>query len=386
MEKKIIVMASLLMLSLSSFAQLTVNADGSVSMVTNSTTAKDMVKIGSNGVSTSTYVKAALHPSINEFTNSGFNIGTVSESIAYTNDSGNKAVGVLGLGGGAQNGNNYGVLGLILNSYGSQTNGAAIYGATQQSILNNITGSYAGYFDGATYVNGNITAFQHLTPSDLRLKENMSSLYDGRSDGNALKDLLSMSVYKFTYKDQEHSRTSLFETQDKGGVEVSAVKSENKLHFGLVAQELKEIYPNLVEEGQDGYLAVNYVELVPVLIKAIQDLNDEIDALKGGGTVRKARSTSDINSQQTTNTNSLYQNNPNPFKEQTVIRFTLADDAADAAICIFDMTGKQLKRIPVTSGMDDVTINGGELGAGMFLYSLIVNGQEVDTKRMILSK
>jgi hypothetical protein len=38
----------------------------------------------------------------------------------------------------------------------------------------------------------------------------------------------------------------------------------------------------------------------------------------------------------------LYQNTPNPFKEQTVIRFSLADDAQDAAICIFDMTGKIL--------------------------------------------
>ena len=82
----------------------------------------------------------------------------------------------------------------------------------------------------------------------------------------------------------------------------------------------------------------------------------------------------------------LFQNTPNPFKEQTVIRFRLADDAQNAAICIFDMTGKQLKRLPISSGMDSVSVGGYELGQGMFLYSLVVNGQEIDTKKMIISK
>jgi len=50
------------------------------------------------------------------------------------------------------------------------------------------------------------------------------------------------------------------------------------------------------------------------------------------------------------------------------------------------MSGKMLKKLPVSSGMVSVTINGYELGEGMFLYSLLVNGLEIDTKRMILSK
>ena len=53
---------------------------------------------------------------------------------------------------------------------------------------------------------------------------------------------------------------------------------------------------------------------------------------------------------------------------------------------IFDMTGKMLKQIPVDPSMQSVTVNGYELSAGIYLYSLVVNGQEIDTKRMILSK
>jgi hypothetical protein len=84
--------------------------------------------------------------------------------------------------------------------------------------------------------------------------------------------------------------------------------------------------------------------------------------------------------------NILYQNTPNPAKEQTIIRYQLADNTKDAAICIFDMQGKMLKKLPVSSDNDSVTINGYELGQGMFLYSLVVNGQEIDTKKMIITK
>ena len=84
--------------------------------------------------------------------------------------------------------------------------------------------------------------------------------------------------------------------------------------------------------------------------------------------------------------NVLYQNTPNPFKEQTTIRFSLADDTQNASICLFDMTGKMLKNLPISSGETSVSLNGWELGEGMFLYTLIVNGKEIDTKRMIITK
>lgn len=158
-------------------------------------------------------------------------------------------------------------------------------------------------------------------------------------------------------------------------------------HYGLIAQELQEIYPTLVQEGQDGYLSINYIELVPLLIRSIQTLKQELDAVKGG-TEYKTRSISDENADFNAEAtgNVLYQNTPNPFKEQTTIRFRLADDATNAAICIFDMSGKMLKKLPVSQGMTSVTINGWELGEGMFLYTLLANGREIDTKRMILSK
>ena len=82
----------------------------------------------------------------------------------------------------------------------------------------------------------------------------------------------------------------------------------------------------------------------------------------------------------------LYQNTPNPFKEKTVIRFNLAENVKNAFIYIFDMQGTLQKQIAVTPSMQSIIINGYELSPGMYIYSLIVNGKEIDTKRMILSK
>ena len=50
------------------------------------------------------------------------------------------------------------------------------------------------------------------------------------------------------------------------------------------------------------------------------------------------------------------------------------------------MTGKMLKTLPISSGETSVSVNGWELGEGMFFYTLIVNGKEIDTKRMIITK
>ena len=83
---------------------------------------------------------------------------------------------------------------------------------------------------------------------------------------------------------------------------------------------------------------------------------------------------------------SLSQNTPNPFTEQTSIRFTLPDEAQNASICIFDMSGKMLRQIPVSPSMHSITIKGYELQAGMYIYSLLISGKEIQSKRMILSK
>jgi len=51
-------------------------------------------------------------------------------------------------------------------------------------------------------------------------------------------------------------------------------------HYGVIAQEVQKEFPEMVSRGDDGYLMVDYVQLIPVIIEAIRDLKNEVDSLK----------------------------------------------------------------------------------------------------------
>ena len=285
--------------------------------------------------------------------------------------------GVMGVAGNMFTGYNYGVSGGLDN----HAMGAAIYGSLNTTGLN-LQGRYAGYFKGATYVDGTLTATNVVSPSDKRLKTNIEPL--GKE---TLQKVQEMNVVSYNYVDTRKSQEAI-DLLTGETITIEEDPSCSQRHYGLIAQELQELYPDLVHEGQDGYLGINYIELVPVLIRAIQELKQQVDELQGTEVAKGASaksSTTDVRNT-TAKKNILYQNTPNPAKEQTIIRYQLADNAKDAAICIFDMQGKLVKKLPVSSVNDSVTINGYELGQGMFLYSLVVNNQEVDTKKMIITK
>lgn len=56
--------------------------------------------------------------------------------------------------------------------------------------------------------------------------------------------------------------------------------SQDQVHYGLIAQEVLDVLPDVVTVGDDpqGTLGMNYGELVPVLIKAVQEQQSEIEA------------------------------------------------------------------------------------------------------------
>lgn len=388
MKKFIFISIMLFSLSKAGYAQLKVDSVGKIVMSELTTNLKDRVIIG--GMPTKTFYKYSnLTSTING------NSGTLGYRIAILGDANVSAssstsnVGVLGMTGSSYGSStNFGVWGRI----GSSTKGAAIYGSCDAISSPPIYGTYAGYFSGPVYVYGTLTATSVVTSSDKELKENISPLESGDDKyASVLDKVMAMNAVKYNFKPLT-SEESENDMENNISSKEPISKEEPVLHFGLLAQELQDIYPNLVVKGQDGYLGINYIELVPVLIRSIQELKAELDEMKGSdGTMRKAAKGSMLDETlQISGTSlqnaKLYQNTPNPFTERTEIRFSLPDETQNAYIYIFDMQGKMLRQIPVDPSMQSVTINGYELSAGIYLYSLAVNGQEIDTKRMILSK
>lgn len=293
-----------------------------------------------------------------------------------------------------------GVLGSIPQS--NVTTGAAVYGTVYNDLGTALsTGDkYAGFFRGNVKVVGSITATSTLQGALLGESSSTSiSSEIGQSlRGVSMAGSLS-GLHVTTY--QKERPVMPVEEEDAFGLDgdinsrgetpepdIIDEQFYGKSHYALDADRLEEVFPDLVYVNKDGTKVINYVEMIPLLVQSINELNEKIEVLEGQASGRKAaaaRGTTGIDNS-SINQNKLYQNTPNPFKETTTIRFTLADDARDAYICIFDMTGKPVKKLPITVGMDSISFGGYEIGEGMFLYSLIINGQEIDTKRMIITK
>ena len=164
-----------------------------------------------------------------------------------------------------------------------------------------------------------------------------------------------------------------------------------KTHFGLVAQELQQVYPNLVYENDNGYLSINYIELIPVMLQSIKELNAKVEQLSGGS----ARKEKGIADDETTGVESalskelaaMDQNVPNPFSGKTDIAICLPENTQTAILYIYDLSGKQVEQHDIQGrGNTVMTIHADKMDAGMYIYSLIADGKVVATKRMIVVK
>lgn len=157
-----------------------------------------------------------------------------------------------------------GVVG-VANIYG----GFGVYGAISSTYdyalpTTNYIGAYAGYFAGNVKVTATLYAASVSTSSDSRLKENIRNMND-----SATANIQQLRPVE--YKLKQDSIHCLY------GEDAYEMKVN---HYGLLAQEVQEIFPNLVYESKDGYLSINYLELIPVLIKSVQELSSEVMDLK----------------------------------------------------------------------------------------------------------
>ena len=108
------------------------------------------------------------------------------------------------------------------------------------------------YIPGDLFVDGNI-----ISPSDINLKTNIALL-----DINITDKLMNLKPSSFVFKDDLHKN----------------------IHYGFIANELENEYPELVQSKPDlkysKLKSVNYLEIIPLLVHKMQLMQKEIDELK----------------------------------------------------------------------------------------------------------
>ena len=99
--------------------------------------------------------------------------------------------------------------------------------------------------------------------SDERLKENVKPL------NNALDKIKKINGVEFDWIDGK----------DEHG---NSVHSNAGHDVGVIAQEVEEVLPEVVHTRDNGYKAVKYEKIVPLLIQAIKEQQQQIEELKNG--------------------------------------------------------------------------------------------------------
>jgi hypothetical protein len=316
--------------------------------------------------------------------------------------------------------NDYGVDATSLNSVGLHTWSSTNIGLLSQGS------TWAGYFLGDVFTTQN-----YYSGSDRKLKQNITDFTSAMSMINKLQP-----------KEYEYRQDGNFKL----------MHLPQGKHYGLIAQDVEQVLPNLVKEtkfntANEGstarnikaqstvakgevidfkasnykaqskaqstvakvevidFKALNYTELIPVLIKAVQELSaekdakiadlntkiidlqkqmDEMKGIKTFGTQTTAAQSATTKLLLTSA--SLDQNNPNPFTGATTIRYNLPAGFRTAQIVIRDNSGKAIKQVPLnTAGNGTVNIDASTLSSGTYNYTLVVDGKTIESKKMIVA-
>lgn len=111
-----------------------------------------------------------------------------------------------------------------------------------------VTSGYVCDVSGNFNVSGNLVATSYTTSSDRRIKDNITQITE------TIDNIEPRKYYNKLTKRQE---------------------------FGVIADEIQEIFPDLVNGCQDGEIlqSVNYIQLIALLIKEVKDLKQKINQI-----------------------------------------------------------------------------------------------------------
>ncbi len=299
MKKAMFIFAVAIAFIVNSNAQLKVYTSGNVGI--NATEPLSLFSVGGNGFSDS---RVAIHNNITTNnsrtlrlytplpTNTyiyglvstfpqGSSTGQVNVAVFASAYRGTTAlttgqgVGVRAQAGNARSGFNVSMLAELLGS----NNGAAICATTPGKPVPIFPSIYAGYFRGNVFIENDLNVANVYTFSDINLKKDVAHL-----EGSNLTKIQQLQAIKYKMKTPLELNAFSKEATDTAKVSMTEAELNDPLytkdHIGISAQEIQKVYPEIVKKEDNGYLSVNYVALIPILIEAIKEQQAIIEELQ----------------------------------------------------------------------------------------------------------
>jgi hypothetical protein len=256
--------------------------------------------------------------------------------------------------------NTYGILGIASNS----------------TVPASTANRFAGFFVGNLAYTGTL-----FTPSDRKLKDQIEQ------EKNMLQKVMQLNPVHYVYKQSEYKNLSL----------------SAEAQHGFISQELEQVFPELVKQintpvfnkevkaEEQGFRGINYIQLIPVLTKAIQELNSKVEQLEAQLQKTQlevvAGKPNGVDAVENTRNPALMQNVPNPFSQNTTITYSVPEKTRQAVLSIIDMNGKIVKQYNLEQGANrQQVISANTLKPGIYIYTLLADGVELMSKKMVVTE
>lgn len=277
-----------------------------------------------------------------------------------------------------------------------------VYGATNNAIDN-----YAGRFINTST---GITGINYGIRAECAGATNWAGFFDGRAGNSGGTFTTSDSILKTNIQPLKSAMSLLAQLKPMEYnfdlAKYAHLGLSGGLHYGFLAQDYANVFPQFVananypgEVDAQGkvihdpmdFKMINREELIPILVAAIQELNQRVDACGCAGQRQGLNNNS--NPQNTTeislaNSQIIYldQNAPNPFETETTINYNIPENINAAKIIFFNNNGNVLKEVDIKhKGAGSIKVYATELTAGTYNYSLVADGKIIDTKKMVKS-
>lgn len=282
-------------------------------------------------------------------------------------------------------------IGTIEDSAATDFAGGGGMSGTEVTPAEAVTCTYTVYLKGRhPMISGSGNAVYFVTPGSHRFNSlYVSSVYnlsdlraktDVRDLGYGLAALRDLRPVSYNWK---KSPVSDADTLFTGGTDNRAYGPDSEgEQIGLIAQEVEEVVPQAVQTDESGNKALNYIALIPVLIKSIQELEGQVDVLKE----KVAALESQLPEQDgEKDGNQILSCTPNPTKGDLTVRYSLEEGVMSAKIRVSSVNGGSALERNCQSDSDNVQVNLAGFVPGVYVVTLVVDNSPKDSRQIILN-
>lgn len=175
--------------------------------------------------------------------------------------------------------------------------------------------------------------------------------------------------------------------------------------YGMIAQEIQEILPELVAEDNAGYMSINYDGFVPILIQAVKEVSAEKESLETElselsaqyevllsevnklkallGTVSLSELKEASSSASGETETATLRNYPNPFDASTTIEYSIPNGTT-AKLIITSIQGKVVEVVEALTQSGTIDLDASTLSSGTYVYALYADGEQLASNTMII--